>query len=137
MHQWTPDLSVGVEAIDAQHREIFAAANAFLEASRGDNDSTEEIERLMAFLEDYVVNHFNMEEIYMRRHTYPGYVEHKAAHTGFINDFYDLRQELDENGASREFSERLSRRVTEWLVDHIARIDKSFGSFLRAVRKQP
>lgn len=35
--EWTPDLSVGVEAIDDQHKELIRRMNVFFESMEGDN----------------------------------------------------------------------------------------------------
>ena len=128
--KWTEDLSVGVGVIDAQHKELFATADALLEAvGRGEGQS--EVTKTVAFLEEYVENHFRMEEMYMKRHSYTGYPEHKIEHTNFIGNFYDLRQELDNNGVTPELTVRLVETLGEWLVNHIGRMDRALGAFLK------
>lgn len=134
MFEWTERLSVGVETIDAQHRELFASINALL----ADNGTAApgEIPRVVAFLEDYVTNHFGMEEIYMRRLSYPGYSFHKGEHVSFINEFYDLRDELDAGGATPALADRMGRFFGDWLVNHIGKVDKALGAFLREKGKK-
>ena len=128
--KWTEDLSVGVEEIDAQHKEVFATADALLAAvEKGGGHG--EVTKVIAFLELYVENHFRLEETYMKRFHYPEYPRHKIEHTTFISDFYDLRQELDNDGVTHELTVRLADRVGDWLVDHIGRMDKALGAFLR------
>jgi len=135
MYRWTDDLSVGVETIDAQHRELFRAFNALL--SDGVSPNTEEIPWLLGFLEDYVVNHFGMEELYMRRLSYPGYPEHKNAHIDFINRFYDLRDEVDAQGNNLASADRLGRFLGDWLVEHIGKVDKALGLFMKGKETGP
>jgi hemerythrin-like metal-binding protein len=132
--EWTERLSVGVETIDAQHRELFASINALLNSSGTAIPS--EIPKVVAFLEDYVTNHFGMEEIYMRRLSYPGYPFHKGEHVSFITEFYDLRDELDAGGSSPELAERMGRFFGDWLVNHIGKVDKALGAFLREKGKK-
>ena len=134
MFEWTERLSVGVETIDAQHRELFASINALLT----DNGTAApgEIPRVVAFLEDYVTNHFGMEEIYMRRLSYTGYPFHKGEHVSFINEFYDLRDELDAHGATPALADRMGRFFGDWLVNHIGKVDKALGAFLREKGKK-
>lgn len=128
--QWTQDLSVGVEVIDAQHKEMFVAAGLLIAAvERGEGRG--EVTRVIAFLEEYVDNHFRMEEMYMRRYGYPDYPRHKAEHTAFIADFYDLRQELDDDGVTPDLVVRLADRLGEWLTGHIGGMDRALGDFLR------
>ena len=131
--KWTEDLSVGVDVIDTQHKELFETADTLLGAvERGEGFS--EVTKVVAFLEEYVENHFQMEEMYMKRYTYPDYPRHKIEHTTFINDFYDLRQELDNDGVTPELTVRLADRVSDWLVNHIGLMDKALGEFLRKRR---
>ena len=131
--KWTEDLSVGVGVIDDQHKELFATANALLEGvGRGEGHG--EVTKTVAFLEEYVETHFQTEESYMKRHNYPDYPKHKMEHTAFISDFYDLRQELDNDGVTPDLTVRLATRVGEWLVNHIGRMDRALGEFLRKER---
>ncbi len=134
MYEWSKELEVGVDTIDAQHRELFAAINSLLPGET--SALPEEIPGVVAFLEDYVVNHFGMEEVYMRRLTYPGYPSHKNEHVQFIGEFYDLRDEFDENGGSPEIADRLGRFLGDWLVNHIGAVDKALGRFLREKLKK-
>ena len=134
MYEWSKELEVGVDTIDAQHRELFAAINSLLP---GENAALpEEIPGVIAFLEDYVVNHFGMEEVYMRRMTYPGYPFHKNEHVQFINGFYDLRDEFDGQGGTPEIADKLGRFLGDWLVNHIGKVDKALGLFLRERTKK-
>jgi len=131
--KWTEDLSVGVDAIDAQHKELFATADALLAAvERGEGQG--EVTKVIVFLEEYVGNHFQMEEMYMKRYNYLDYPSHKIEHTAFIQDFYDLRQELDNDGVTPELTVRLADRIGEWLANHIGQMDKALGTFLRGRR---
>ena len=129
MYEWTEKLSVGVETIDAQHRELFATINALLREEGG--AALGEVPRVVAYLEDYVNNHFGMEEVYMRRLSYPGFPFHKGEHVSFINDFYDLRDSLDADGITPDLADRIGRFCGDWLVNHVMKVDKALGAFLR------
>ena len=129
MYEWTEALATGVETIDSQHRELFDAINRLLLEDGG--ASAEEIPGVIVFLEDYVINHFGMEEVYMRRLSYPEFPFHKGEHVSFISDFYDLRDEFDANGATPEIADRMGRFIGDWLVNHIGKVDKALGAFLR------
>lgn len=129
MYVWTEELSVGVETIDSQHRELFRAFNSLLRGS--EQASPAEAPFLLGFLEDYVVNHFGMEELYMRRFSYPGYPEHKNEHIAFIEQFYDLRDDFDAAGSNAVNADRLGRFLGDWLVNHIGKVDRALGEFIR------
>jgi len=131
VYEWSAELEVGVDTIDAQHRELFRAINSLLQGQEHGAASPAEIPGVIGFLEDYVVNHFGMEEVYMRRLTYPGYPFHKNEHVTFIGNFYDLRDEFDADGGSPEVADKLARFLGDWLVHHIGKVDKALGHFLR------
>lgn len=128
--QWSEELSVGVEAIDAQHKELINRINGLLQAmSQG--KGREEIGGLLEFLGRYVVEHFGVEEDYMSRFSYPGLVAHRAQHAAFVNDFEALRREFITHGASAHMTLQVQRRICDWLKTHIAGTDKLLGTFLK------
>jgi hemerythrin-like metal-binding protein len=129
LFEWTERWSVGVDTIDAQHRELFAAINTLLRDE--EKTASRDLAKVLDYLEDYVNNHFGLEEIYMRRLSYPGCPTHKGEHVAFINDFYDLRDEYDNNGATPELADKMGRYMGDWLVNHIGKIDKALGAFLQ------
>lgn len=129
MFEWTERWSVGVDTIDAQHRELFAAINTLLREE--EKTASRDLAMVLDYLEDYVNNHFGLEEIYMRRLSYPGFPAHKGEHVAFINDFYDLRDEYDNNGHTPELADKMGRYMGGWLVNHIGKIDKALGAFLQ------
>lgn len=128
--RWTEALSVGVEEIDRQHRELFDTSARLIEGV-GRNGVTGEVARTVAFLERYVTSHFALEEYYMKRKYYPAYPAHKAEHTAFIADFYDFREKLDRDGTTPDLVTRMAEWLGGWLVEHIGRQDRALGAFLR------
>jgi len=127
--EWTDHWSVGVDTIDAQHRELFSAINSLLREEG--KAATGDLAKVLDYLEEYVTNHFGLEEIYMRRLVYPGFPSHKGEHVAFISDYYDLRDEYDNNGATPELADKVGRFMGNWLVSHIGNVDKALGAFLR------
>lgn len=130
---WDPTLALGHDDIDAQHLELFARLDALLEGARGGR-SVEEVGRLLGFLGDYVVTHFQAEEALMRKHGYPALDAHRAEHEKFVADFSALLREYLADGASLLLIVRVNARVTEWLRDHIYRTDKALGRYLATQR---
>ena len=128
--EWTPDLAVGVEEIDNQHKELFKRVDSLLVAMR-DGKGKDEIGTIVTFLQDYVVTHFGAEEAYMARYFYPGQVQHKAEHTRFVKDFLDLKSSLEAGGSGSTFIVMINRQVGDWLRSHIGKTDKALGEFLR------
>jgi len=133
---WTQDLAVGVKQIDAQHRELFERINSLLEAM-SEGKGREEVARLLAFLEDYVVEHFRTEEGYMVRRGYPDYRPHRELHKGFIRDLRDIKRDLEAKGLNSVLVISVQRHICDWWREHVAKRDKAFGSYLNDTSPPP
>jgi hemerythrin len=126
--RWTEDLSVGVDEIDEQHRELFRRAGKLLEGLK--KGEPEEIGGLIDFLHEYAVEHFGAEEEHMRNKRYPGYVRHKAEHDRFISDLLALAREHDRKGAGAFMALKVSHWLVQWLKEHVSGTDAELGRFL-------
>jgi len=126
--QWTQALSVGVEEIDDQHRELFRRAGRLLEGLR--RGEPEEIGGLIDFLYEYAVTHFGAEEDFMREARYPGYVRHKVEHDRFISDLLALASEHDRKGAGAFMALKVNHWLVQWLKEHVSGTDAELGKFL-------
>lgn len=129
--QWTHDLSVGVEEIDNQHKELFDRINN-LDSAMKQGRAKEEVIRLIEFLDAYVIIHFGAEEKYMTDYNYPGYTLHKTKHDWFKKEFSDIRTRLDANGITPDVIMLSNNLLITWFSNHIRGIDMLLGSFLRS-----
>ena len=133
--EWSQDLAVGIDDIDEQHKELFRRINKLVESVR-QSRCRETIPQVIEFLEEYVIVHFSEEEKYMKEHGYPGYEEHKALHSEFLESISGLKEELEKlrnkGGSSYELSVTTNQVVVEWIVAHIIKVDRELGGFLRA-----
>jgi len=130
--QWTEEWAVGEPTIDEQHRELVGHINALLEAV-GRARSRAEIANMMAFLEVYVLRHFQDEERLMAMVEYPQLEAHRTMHESFARVFARLREEYARDGPTPGLSAELNVRVSGWLVSHIGRLDRAFGEFLAGI----
>ena len=128
--EWTHDLSTGSAAIDDQHKELIKRINALLEASRQGKGKAE-VSQVIQFLGEYVVTHFSAEEQYMEAHRYPEFAKHKALHLEFMENFADLKRELEEEGPGVHLVVKTNQMVVQWLLDHIRKVDRALGTFLK------
>ncbi len=129
--KWTPDLATGSSEIDNQHIELFERINSLLESmSRG--KGREEVGKVITFLENYVVEHFGMEERYMNKLSYPGYSLHKGQHAQFLNEFSTIKRQFQNEGSSSLLAINIQRKVIDWLKNHISQVDKELGEFLKS-----
>ena len=119
--EWTEDLSVGVEAMDAHHRKLVDLINQLHRAMRSGQGKTA-VGPALDELAKYVDYHFSAEEKLMKKHACAGLAEQQAAHATLVASVKDLQRRLAE-GRQALGVEVLSV-LKDWLVNHIQRKDK-------------
>jgi hemerythrin len=129
---WTPDLAVGVETIDEQHRELFQRAGRLLESARGGAEATE-VMRLLGYLGEYVDTHFTAEEALMAEARYPeaDADEHRAEHARLTAKFRQMRDGFARAGAGPQLADQVRREVCDWLRHHVTETDRALATFMR------
>jgi hemerythrin len=128
--EWTPALAVGVEAIDAQHRELFRRAEQLITALRAGDRG--EVVPVLAYLEEYAVHHFEAEEKVMREAAYPGLAEHAAAHQAFQAEYAEMAKRLAKSGPTAYVALTVHNWLSDWLRKHLGGLDLELGKFLAA-----
>ena len=131
--KWNSDLSVGIEAIDAQHRTWISHFNALIDAVEANNDQ-EAITSTLDFLCEYTDKHFGTEEKYMKANSYPGFAAHLEKHNALKATVSDLVRDFREDGVSRQLADAINTLLNNWLVSHIREMDKAFAAFAREHR---
>lgn len=128
--EWSLDLATGVDEIDKQHKELFQRINNLLEACNH-GKGKEEVKKVIWFLEDYVITHFSEEERYMGKYDYPEYSGHKRQHLEFMENFFNLKKQFESEGPGVHVIVNINHLVVDWLRNHIRRLDKALGAFLK------
>lgn len=129
--QWRDSLSIGVEKIDNQHKELLARFDRLLTACES-GQGIEELKRLQSFLEEYVRTHFNDEEALQKLHRFPGYEEHRAQHVYFIDRIKALREEINLQGVLVHNVIETNHLLLKWFLNHISIVDSELGKFIRS-----
>jgi len=128
-YEWAADLETGHGDIDAQHRSLFALANALEEALGGDDFDTDTVENAIYGLTDYVIEHFADEEALMANAGYPGLMPHHRLHERLTEETMGFAARYF-NG-ERVAASRIAPFVAGWLQEHIRGEDKRFVAYLR------
>jgi hemerythrin len=127
---WNDSFAIGVPAIDAQHRELFARVASF-EAALERRDA-QAMTRTFGFLREYALVHFAQEERLMREARYPREEEHREKHAQFVERLGVLVREHETSGATAFLGLRARNWITVWLLDHVAGDDQAVGRFIRS-----
>jgi hemerythrin len=128
-YKWDPSLAVGVSYIDEQHQELFQRIDALLVALHALKGKEEAI-RLMAFLDEYVIEHFGGEADLMEKLAYPGAAAHLAQHRHFVNTCRALLEELKARGPGLALALRINTEVGNWLREHILKTDRALARYI-------
>ncbi len=129
--KWHSDYEIGVEQIDAQHRELFRRMERLLAAvEQGDSA---EVGRTLTFLRAYVVEHFGAEQAAMAAAGYPLADAHAAEHALFACRLLALEAEHASAEAGPWLATKLAVELASWLRQHILGADKDLGRFLRGL----
>lgn len=132
--QWTQNLSIGVDAIDEQHKKLFEMTDQLFEAGKN-NKAKEFIVELLNFLDDYTKKHFSDEEKFMLKLGYPGYQQQKKAHDEFIQQIKILKKDYESSGGNIVLIINANQIVLDWLINHISKEDKKIGEFAKTSNK--
>ncbi len=135
--EWTEKLSVGVNTIDSQHKELFKRINKLVQAIK-EHRCKDEIDGTIKFLEDYARIHFAEEEKRMKEFGYGGIDEHKEHHRKYLAALAELKEQASlprVHGSSYDLSAATNQVVVDWIVDHIIKIDMKFGEYLKNSRQ--
>ena len=127
-YELTKDLETGNTIIDGEHRELFGAVNALMDAcSSGKGRAA--ISPTVKFLLDYVDKHFGHEEQLQMKAGYPGLAAHKAFHQNYKAQLKEIASRIPDMPSIADLS-KLNSHIA-LLVTHIRTEDKKLGSFLR------
>lgn len=128
-YELTPDLITGNALIDSEHKQLFDAINALLDAcSKG--KGRDQLMETVDFLNRYVERHFGDEEKLQVSSKYPGYSSHKIFHDGYKRQMRQTTQELLAEGATVKSLGQLNQ-VAGILVSHIRTEDRKLAKHLK------
>jgi len=128
--EWNETFVLGIDEIDQQHRSIVEHFTGFSQAVQ-DGCGREILAEMATFLADYAQLHFVTEERYMQMYDYPRIEEQRREHEEFTSDARELRNRIDEEGASRELAVALTGKMVRWVIQHIRNHDRDMADFVK------
>lgn len=131
---WDKRLETGIEAIDAQHRELFKRFDALeLAIYESRTRATTELVMMIEYLDRYVKEHFDLEEDLMMKAHYPDFSRHRAEHGKFRLLFEGFKKEYKEKGADFYLTLDVDRELRKWWERHVLEMDMAYVPFLKGV----
>ena len=121
--EWKEQYSLGVPAIDHEHRELIDLINELYASVAGSGSATDSATDSDVTVADFlgelyarVGAHFALEEKIMRDNDYDEYRDHKADHERLLDDVRDLMDDY-EDGVYVDV-EGFGKRLDEWFSEH-------------------
>jgi hemerythrin-like metal-binding protein len=122
-----PNYSVGVQAVDGQHKVLFDIINE-LHGAMMKGQAQSLTGPLLKKLADYTRNHFSAEEAMMASAKYPGLDAHKAKHRDLVKQVEDYIARFEKGEITINL--HLLNFLRDWLTNHIQKVDKEYGPWL-------
>ncbi len=113
--EWKQEFSVGVPAVDYEHRELIGLINQVHERlNTQGSDMT--IAEFLGEIYARIAAHFALEEKIMRERRYDQYDDHKADHERLLDEIRDI---MDDHESRRRYDEHdFARRLGAWFTEH-------------------
>jgi hemerythrin len=127
---WEEKYRLGVDAIDAQHRQLFdliGEMNRLIAAHAGAG----EIQAVLKRFQRWAEMHFAAEETRLAVTGYPGREAHILEHTAFL-DTIEKNIKLISSRPLSVTETKISRLLTNWLQGHILENDRNYLPHLKA-----
>ena len=120
--EWSPNLSVGIDEIDDQHKILLSKINFLIKSileGRGDQSVID----ILNFLKNYSEEHFADEERIMAEVGYQMLDAHKKEHDFFREKFSEILVQVRSQGVDNSTILQMEKYLITWLLDHITRMD--------------
>ena len=122
--EWKDSFSVGVPAVDHEHRELIEMV-ARLQQALLSGAPAGDVEQALGELMRGISAHFALEEKFMRDRGYDRLAEHKADHEKLLDELRDLME-----GERPDSPEALSQKLGDWFAVHFRTHDARLHSRL-------
>ena len=133
--KWSNKYSTGSYAIDSQHMIIINMLNKLFEVLKDKNRRKSfPLEYFTEILDDFINNHFKMEENIMRKYKYPFFQKHKTNHEKFIKEYNKFKQDLTNINERNLYN--LFNMLKEWFNKHELKEDKEMVEYLKYKKTQ-
>lgn len=125
---WTSEMSIGMKDIDDQHRHFVDIINRTKKAS--DTGATKDAQKeVLTDLIEYARYHFETEEQYFEKFSYPHTAEHKAEHAKLLAKVLAFSDRFEEG---EEIAQEILAFLKDWLTDHLMKHDMKYAKYFKS-----
>jgi len=123
---WQPEFSVNIKIIDEQHKKFIDTINILYDAMF-EGKGRAVLADVFKNLEEYITTHFDTEEDFMVKFSYPGYLEQKREHDKCISKVLEFKKQFDEGEVL--LSMDVIDFLVSWLHKHLLEMDQKYKDF--------
>ncbi len=127
LFDWNDSFSVGVAAMDTQHKRLVELVNRIYEAMRG-SKGDQVVATILQELVVYTKTHFTAEETLMRKAGYPQLETHIVRHKALLEKVQQMT-DISKSG-KMVATVSLATFLKDWLVTHIQNEDRLYGIYI-------
>ncbi len=124
--EWKDSFSVGVPAVDHEHKELIDLVNRLGAALTDGGDA----DAAFGDLFRGISAHFALEEKFMREEAYDQLAQHKADHERLLDELRDIMSDY-ESGTGDQ-ADRMIAALDHWFTEHFKTHDARLHSRLGA-----
>jgi hemerythrin len=128
---WDDSIATHVPEIDLQHKQFFSALYDFANDLEQGNGA-KNLRKLLMFLKYYGEWHFGREEGCAARYACPMAETNIEAHKKYMETVDALILQCRTEGPTEELALSAYNSLTDWLVNHIMKIDKRIGNHIQS-----
>jgi hemerythrin len=129
---WKEKHKIGVELIDGQHKELFRRVLDFIKTVQAEGpweSKLSKVKETLEFMKEYVITHFNDEEVYQKEIGYPEYEKHRQIHAKFKGEVQKYAERFRQEGYGEEIVQEFGGKLMAWLINHVAGEDQKIGDY--------
>lgn len=127
---WSDDMSVGVAAIDDDHKKLVGMVNELHDGMLAGH-AKDALGTVLDRLIKYTQVHFAREEEFFAKTGYAESAAHKKEHSDLVKAVVELQTRF-KTASSSTLSMEVMSFLRNWLVNHIQGSDKKYGPHLNA-----
>jgi hemerythrin len=132
--QWNDLMTTGIKEVDDAHKTLILWVNKLNDAMKS-GKAKEEVLNILAFLGKYATQHFSHEEGCMNQYNCPAAAANKKAHSDFLVYFTKMKTDVENNGVTTMTVVDLQNALSDWLKNHIMKIDTSLLPCVKQSKK--
>lgn len=123
---WDEGMSVGIDSLDDDHKQLIAILAQLMSAKIEKLDQ-QDIADVFEQLECYCQLHFAKEEAFLAKINYQQLVAHKQSHQDFIKQIPQLKRQWFGDASEQEVvKEQIVLFLQQWLIKHILEEDLDY-----------